>query len=153
METGSTTCDRSDVLFTLLDAVLRETASEGGKLIERLRDEADMTIATFPKTSRTKGGGMGCCSAGSFGNPKDDGACNGGPVIRQRLCRRSVFGAALPLADVSAWRTALTIDVLRAATESEVPTQMAHRVTGSDLRSQLHRARQWRDVAKRSSPV
>jgi hypothetical protein len=77
---GSTTCDRSDVLFTLLDAVLRETASEGGKLIERLRDEADMTIATFPKTSRTKGGGMGLLFGWLVWESKDDGACNGGPV-------------------------------------------------------------------------
>jgi hypothetical protein len=45
--------------------------------------------------------------------------------------------------------TALTIDLARQGlriTEVEVP--LAHRATGTDLRSQLHRARQLADVAR-----
>ncbi|MDX6428424.1 MAG: hypothetical protein QOE54_790, partial [Streptosporangiaceae bacterium] len=44
---------------------------------------------------------------------------------------------------------ALTIDLLRKGmrvTEVEVP--LAHRATGTDWRAQVHRARQFRDVAR-----
>lgn len=42
----------------------------------------------------------------------------------------------------------MTIDLLRRGYRVlEVPCDLQHRVTGTDLRSQLHRARQYRDVA------
>jgi len=41
----------------------------------------------------------------------------------------------------------LTIDLLRAGYRvAEVPADLRHRVTGEDWRSQMHRARQYRDV-------
>jgi hypothetical protein len=44
--------------------------------------------------------------------------------------------------------TGLTIDVLRAGYRiAEVEVEFRHRVTGTDLAAQLHRARQYRDVA------
>jgi hypothetical protein len=42
----------------------------------------------------------------------------------------------------------LTVDVLLAGMRVlEVPCELHHRVSGSDWRGQLHRARQYRDVA------
>jgi hypothetical protein len=42
----------------------------------------------------------------------------------------------------------LTVDVLLAGYRvEEVPCELHHRVTGTDWRSQLHRAAQYRDVA------
>jgi hypothetical protein len=43
----------------------------------------------------------------------------------------------------------LTIDELRAgARVVEVPLDLRHRVTGTSLKDQLHRARQYRDVRR-----
>ena len=43
--------------------------------------------------------------------------------------------------------TGLTIDLLAAGLRViEVPCELHHRVTGSDLSGQLHRAEQYRDV-------
>ena len=56
--------------------------------------------------------------------------------------------AARPLARGFGVETAMTIDLKRKGlriTEVEVP--LAHRATGTDLRAQLHRARQFADVA------
>lgn len=45
--------------------------------------------------------------------------------------------------------TALTVDLLRKGFRvAEVEVPLAHRATGTDWRSQLHRARQFRDVAR-----
>ena len=62
---------------------------------------------------------------------------------------RAAFEAARPLAAGFGVETALTIDLLRAGmrvTEVEVP--LAHRATGNDWASQVHRARQLADVAR-----
>lgn len=155
METGAKHITDPDMLLLFLDADLKETATEGAKLIEPiLRDEADMTIATFPKLPGTKGGGMGfVVRLARWGIQTTTGRIMDAPLSGQRCVRRGVFGAALPLAPGFGVETALTIDVLKAGYRIlEVPTQMAHRVTGTDLRSQLHRARQWRDVAKALLP-
>lgn len=155
METGGRHVAAPDVLLLFLDADLKGTASEGAKLIEPiLRDEADMTIATFPKLPGTKGGGMGfVVRLARWGIHTTTGRIMEAPLSGQRCVRRSVFGAALPLATGFGVETALTIDILKAGYRIlEVPTQMAHRVTGSDFRGQLHRARQWRDVARALLP-
>jgi hypothetical protein len=66
-----------------------------------------------------------------------------------RCLTRAAFEAALPLAPGWGVETALTIDLLRAGFRvREVPCDLHHRVTGSDWRSQLHRAAQYRDVAR-----
>ncbi len=45
--------------------------------------------------------------------------------------------------------TGLTIDLLRQGFRvREVEVDLHHRVTGTDVRAQLHRARQYRDVAR-----
>ena len=71
------------------------------------------------------------------------------PLNGQRCLTRAAFEAARPLAAGFGVETALTIDLLRQGmrvTQVEVP--LAHRATGTDWRSQLHRARQFADVAR-----
>jgi hypothetical protein len=71
------------------------------------------------------------------------------PLNGQRCLTRAAFEVARPLAAGVGVETALTIDLLRAGmrvTEVEVP--LAHRATGNDWASQVHRARQLADVAR-----
>jgi hypothetical protein len=71
------------------------------------------------------------------------------PVNGQRCLTRAAFQAALPLAPGWGVETGLTIDLLRQGmrvTEVEVP--LAHRATGQDWRSQLHRAHQLADIGR-----
>ena len=57
--------------------------------------------------------------------------------------------AARPLARGFGVETGLTIDLLRKGFRvREVQVEMAHRATGADWKAQLHRARQFRDVAR-----
>ncbi|HVT67541.1 MAG TPA: glycosyltransferase family 2 protein, partial [Trebonia sp.] len=70
------------------------------------------------------------------------------PLSGQRCVSRAAFEAARPLARGFGVETGLTIDVLRAGFRVvEVEVGFRHRVTGGDLSGQLHRARQYRDVA------
>jgi len=148
MESGvAAVTDESALLF--LDADLQETAQEAAKLIEPiLRDEADMTIATFPVRPGT-GGGMGfVVKLARWGIQRTTGRTMAAPLSGQRCLRRDALQKALPLATGFGVETALTIDVLRSGYRLvEVPTEMSHRVTGGDWRSRLHRLRPWRDVA------
>ena len=71
------------------------------------------------------------------------------PLSGMRCLTREAFEAARPLAHGWGVETALTIDLLRAGYRvAEVPCELHHRVTGADWRGQLHRARQYRDVAR-----
>jgi hypothetical protein len=71
------------------------------------------------------------------------------PLNGQRCLTRAAFATALPLAPGFGVETGLTIDLLRAGLRvAEVEVPMAHRATGSDWRGQLHRGRQFADVAR-----
>jgi hypothetical protein len=71
------------------------------------------------------------------------------PLSGMRCLTREAFEAARPLAHGWGVETALTIDLLTAGYRVlEVPCELHHRVTGADWRGQLHRARQYRDVAR-----
>ncbi|PRX99615.1 glycosyltransferase [Allonocardiopsis opalescens] len=133
-----------------LDADLGGTAKEAAPLVEPVRSgEADMTIANFPAT-RLKLGGHGVVVRFSRdGIRRLTGWTAAQPLNGQRCLTRAAFQAALPLAPGFGVETALTVDLLRAGmrvTEVEVPLE--HRATGTDLRSQLHRARQLVDVGR-----
>ncbi len=67
----------------------------------------------------------------------------------QRCLTRAAFEAARPLAPGFGVETALTIDLLRRGMRvREVEVPLAHRATGTDWRAQVHRARQFADVAR-----
>jgi Glycosyl transferase family 2 len=135
-------------LLLFLDADLGDTAAQAGPLAEPVRSgTADMTIAIF--SSRVRQGGFGFVTAASgAGIERATGWRPAQPLNGQRCLTRAAFEAALPLAAGWGVETGLTIDLLRLGlriTEVEVP--LAHRATGNDWRSQVHRARQLAGVA------
>lgn len=132
-----------------LDADLAGTAAAAGPLIEPVRSgQADMTVAVFTDRVRLGGHGLVVRLAGR-GIRRAAGWSPAQPLNGQRCLTRAAFEGARPLARGFGAETGLTIDVLRAGlrvTEVEVP--LTHRATGRDWRSQLHRARQFADVAQ-----
>jgi glycosyltransferase involved in cell wall biosynthesis len=131
-----------------LDADLGVTAAEAGPLITPVATgEADVTIAVF--ATKVKLGGHGLVvGLSSAGIRRATGWTPAQPLNGQRCLSRAAFDAARPLARGFGVETAMTIDLKRKGlrlTEVEVP--LAHRATGTDLRAQLHRARQFADVA------
>jgi hypothetical protein len=142
--------DRSEPRHLLfLDADLADSAAFAAPLAEPvLNGEADMTIAAFSSTVKLGGHGV-VVGLSSSGTRRAIGWSPAQPLNGQRCLTRAAFEAARPLAAGFGVETALTIDLARQGlriTEVEVP--LAHRATGTDLRSQLHRARQLADVAR-----
>jgi glycosyltransferase involved in cell wall biosynthesis len=131
-----------------LDADLGETASRAGPLTEPvLAGTADMTIAVFTATVKLGGHGMVVGLAGA-GIRRATGWQPRQPLNGQRCLTRAAFEAARPLAPGFGVETALTIDLMRKGMRvTEVEVDLSHRATGTDLRAQLHRARQLADVA------
>jgi glycosyltransferase involved in cell wall biosynthesis len=132
-----------------LDADLAGTAAGAAPLAEPVREgRADMTIAVF--STRVKQGGHGfVVGLSGSGIRRATGWRPAQPLNGQRCLTRAAFEAARPLAPGFGVETGLTIDLLRQGmriTEVEVP--LAHRATGGDWRSQVHRARQLVDVGR-----
>ncbi|MGB3827153.1 MAG: glycosyltransferase [Ornithinimicrobium sp.] len=145
------------VLF--LDADLEDSAAELGVLCGPvLAGQVDMTIATLPP-QKTAGGGFGLVTRLAAQGIEDlTGWRPIQPLSGMRCVRRTVLDDAMPLASGWGVEVGLTVDVLRAGGRiQEVPCALHHRVTGRGWRSQLHRARQYRDVwialARRRRPL
>jgi Glycosyl transferase family 2 len=131
-----------------LDADLGATAAEAGPLAGPVRDgTADMTIAVF--SDRVRRGGFGIVTAASgAGIARAVGWRPAQPLNGQRCLTRAAFEAALPLAAGWGAETGMTIDLVRRGLRiAEVEVPLAHRATGNDWRSQLHRASQLAGVA------
>ncbi|MEV2278923.1 glycosyltransferase [Nocardiopsis sp. NPDC049922] len=133
-----------------LDADLGATAERAEPLVTPvLEGRADMTIALFPATRMRLGGHGFVVRLARGGVRRATGWEPEQPLNGQRCLTRAAFEAARPLAPGFGVETGLTIDVLRAGlrvVEVEVPLE--HRATGTDLRAQAHRARQFADVAR-----
>jgi glycosyltransferase involved in cell wall biosynthesis len=132
-----------------LDADLGATAACAGPLIVPVAaGDADVTIAAF--ASRVKLGGHGLVvRLSGAGIRRATGWTPAQPLNGQRCLSRAAFEAARPLAGGFGVETAMTIDLKRKGMRIlEVEVEMAHRATGTDLRAQLHRARQFADVAR-----
>jgi len=132
-----------------LDADLGDTAAQAGPLAEPVRGgTADMTIAVF--SGRVRKGGFGLVMAASgAGIERATGWRPAQPLNGQRCLTRAAFEAALPLAAGWGAETGLTIDLIRQGLRvAEVEVPLAHRATGNDWRSQVHRARQLAGVAR-----
>jgi glycosyltransferase involved in cell wall biosynthesis len=141
--------DRPGLLLLFLDADLEGSAVEAAPLIGPVRDgSADMTIALLPEQA-TAGGGHGLVvDLARSGIRQATGWVATQPLSGQRCLTPAAFAAARPLAGGFGVETGLTIDLLRQEFRVlEVPCDLHHRVTGRDLRSQLHRGKQYRDVA------
>src|SRR5215475_11773813 len=130
-------------------AAAMETGADAVQLIEPVRaGDADMTIAVF--TDRVRQGGHGfVVGLSGAGIERATGWRPAQPLNGQRCLTRVAFELGRPLAAGFGVETALTIDLLNLGmrvTEVEVP--LAHRATGNDWHSQVHRARQFADVAR-----
>lgn len=139
--------DPRHLLF--LDADLGATAAAAGPLIEPVAaGDADLTIAVFKH--RVKQGGHGfVVRLSGAGIRRATGWAPAQPLNGQRCLTRAAFDAARPLARGFGVETAMTIDLKRKGLRvMEVEVDMAHRATGTDLAAQLHRARQFADVAR-----
>ena len=141
--------DRPEARHLLfLDADLGATAAAAGPLITPVTaGEADMTIAVF--TARVKLGGHGfVVRLSAAGIRRATGWTPVQPLNGQRCLTRAAYDAARPLARGFGVETAMTIDLRRKGLRIiEVEVPLAHRATGTDLGAQLHRARQFADIA------
>ena len=153
METGANIVAMHDAegaephLLLFIDADLGESAAETTPLVEAVNQgRCDMAIAVLPP--QPGAGGRGFVT----GLARNSIECAVGwrptqPLSGQRCITREAFDAAHPLSSGWAVETALTISVLGAGyTALEVPCNISHRPTGNDLRGQLHRLGQYRDV-------
>jgi glycosyltransferase involved in cell wall biosynthesis len=156
METGAALVERLEreageapraLLF--LDADLEDTAAAAGALIPPVLDgEADMTIAILPPQSRPGGGRGFVVQLSSRGIERATGWTPTQPLSGQRCLTREALTAAMPLARGFGVETGLSLDLLRRGFRvREVEVDLHHRVTGTEWRDQVHRARQYRDVA------
>jgi glycosyltransferase involved in cell wall biosynthesis len=151
METGAAAVRLLDgdvprhLLF--LDADLGDTAKQAGPLVEPVRaGSAAMTIAVFTELVKLGGHGF-VVRLAREGIKRLTGWTATQPLNGQRCLTRAAFDAAQPLAHGFGVETALTIDLLRQNFRiAEVEVPLSHRATGTDWRSQVHRARQFRDV-------
>jgi hypothetical protein len=139
--------DRRPLLF--VDGDLEASAANVGVLLPPvLEGRADMTIATLPP-QKTAGGGRGFVVRLARKGIEDlTGFTAQQPLSGMRCISRPAFDAASPLARGWGVEVGLTVDVLMAGLQvEEVPCELHHRVTGADWRGQVHRAKQYRDVA------
>jgi len=137
-------------VLLFVDADLGESATATAVLAGPvLAGDADMTIAVLPP-QRTSGGGRGLVvNLSRNGIRRATGWTTAQPLSGMRCLTREAFEVARPLAPGWGVETGLTIDLLSAGYRVlEVPCELHHRVTGRDVRAQLHRGRQYRDVAR-----
>ncbi len=146
---GGGRAGQSRLLLLFLDADLEGSATSAAPLVGPVSaGDADMTIALLPEQA-TAGGGHGLVvSLARNGIRQATGWEATQPLSGQRCLTPEAFAAAGPLAGGFGVETGLTIDLLRQDFRVlEVACDLHHRVTGGDLRSQVHRGRQYRDVA------
>lgn len=145
---GGPDADRLALLF--VDADLGGTAAQTASLtVPVLAGEADMTIAVLPPQDRPGGGHGFVVRLSRDGIRAATGWTATQPLSGMRCLTRDAFEAARPLAHGWGVETGLTIDLLTAGYRVlEVPCALKHRVTGADWRGQVHRASQYRDVAR-----
>jgi glycosyltransferase involved in cell wall biosynthesis len=131
-----------------IDADLGHSAVAAGMLAEPvLAGEADMTIALIPPQATVGGGSGRVVRLARRGIHRATGWTATQPLSGNRCLSRKAFNAAVPLAPGWGVETGLTIDLIAAGFRViEVPCELHHRVTGTDVRAQLHRAKQYRDV-------
>jgi glycosyltransferase involved in cell wall biosynthesis len=131
-----------------VDADLGDSAAATAALVPPvLSGAADMTIAVLPPQESPGGGHGFVVGLATRGIVRATSWTPTQPLSGMRCLSRPAFEAARPLARGWGVEVGLTIDLLRAGMRVlEVPCELHHRVTGRDLRAQLHRGRQYRDV-------
>jgi Glycosyl transferase family 2 len=153
METGAAIVAMRDApgrlprLVLFIDADLAESAVHTAPLIVPvLEGHADMAIALLPPQPGAGGRGI-VVGAARRAIASMTGWTPTQPLSGMRCLTREAFEAGTPLARGWGVETGLTIDLLRLGYVAvEVPCDLRHRPSGNDLRAQMHRASQYRDV-------
>ena len=138
-----------DAAVLFADADLEASAGAVGALVGPVhRGEADLTIAILPTQHGSAGGHGLVVGLARTGIEELTGWTPTQPLSGMRCLSPAAVEAATPFARGWGVEVGMTVDVLDAGlTILEVPCDLHHRVTGSDWRSQVHRAAQYRDVA------
>ncbi|WP_460701601.1 glycosyltransferase family 2 protein [Myceligenerans halotolerans] len=153
METGAAVVAMRDAdgrpprLLLFIDGDLGDTAVNTAPLVRPvLEGVADVAIALLPKQPGAGGRGIvvgtarKAIQAMTGWSPKQ-------PLSGMRCITREAFEAATPLAKGWGVETGMTIDLLRGGYVAvEVPCDLRHRASANDLKGQMHRAAQYRDV-------
>ncbi|WP_418278042.1 glycosyltransferase family 2 protein [Isoptericola jiangsuensis] len=153
METGAAVAAMRDVdgraarLLLFIDGDLGDTAVNTAPLVGPVREGvADVAIALLPKQRGAGGRGI-VVGAARRSIHNLTGWSPTQPLSGMRCLTREAFEAATPLARGWGVETGMTIDLLRAGYVAvEVPCDLRHRASSNDLKGQLHRAGQYRDV-------
>ncbi|GIG28461.1 hypothetical protein Cma02nite_10610 [Cellulomonas marina] len=134
-----------DLLF--IDGDLADTAVNTAPLVGPvLAGEADLTIALLPPQPGAGGRGF-VVKAARRAVASLTGWTPTQPLSGMRCLTREAFEAATPLARGWGVEVGMTIDLLRRGFRiQEIPCELKHRPSGTDLKGQLHRAAQYRDV-------
>ncbi len=148
MEYGRNAAKDADY-FLFLDADLGETAGKALILLKPLfENSADLIIGVLPHQERGGGGGFVVRLARN-GIHELTGLELKAPLSGQRALTHAALEKLPPFATGFGVEVGMTIDAYRAElriTEIEVP--LKHRVTKRDLRSWIHRFRQYLQVRK-----
>lgn len=154
METGASVVAMRDDeegparLLLFVDADLGSTAVNAAPLVPPIvAGRADMSIALLPRQAGAGGRGL-VTGLGRKSIQRATGWAPSQPLSGQRCMTREAFDATTPLARGWGVEVGMTIDALmQGFAVVEVPCDLRHRPSGNDLRGQLHRAAQYRDVA------
>ena len=153
METGAAivamrdTDDRPPRLLLFIDGDLGDSAVNTTPLVPPVFERAaDLSIALLPPQAGAGGRGI-VVGAARRAIASLTGWTPTQPLSGMRCLTREAFEAATPLARGWGVETGMTIDLLRQGFVAvEVPCDLRHRPSGTDLRGQMHRAAQYRDV-------
>jgi hypothetical protein len=130
-----------------IDGDLGDSAVNTAPLVPPVFERAaDMSIALLPPQPGAAGHGI-VVGAARRAIASMTGWTPTQPLSGMRCLTRAAFEAATPLARGWGVETGMTIDLLRRGFVAvEVPCDLRHRTSGTDLRGQMHRAAQYRDV-------
>ncbi len=131
-------------LLVMLDADLGDSASEAALLVRPVLEcRAEMTVATFP--ARSKRAGMGMVKRlAQWGLRRAGAPPMAAPLSGQRCFTWDTWTRIGDLDPGFGIEMGLNLDAAELGLRVlEVPTQMAHRVTGNDWEGYRHRARQF----------
>lgn len=132
-----------------LDADMGASAPGAQPLVDAVLDTGvDMAVALLPPQTGASGMGIVVRTSRS-GIRRATGWEATQPLSGTRCITRETWDAVQPLASGWGVETGLTIDALAAGFwVREIDCDLHHRATGRDLRGQLHRAAQLRDVVR-----
>ena len=153
METGAAVVAMRDAdgrpprLLMFIDGDLGDTAVNTAPLVRPVREGvADLAIALLPKQAGAGGRGI-VVGAARRAIEAMTGWSPSQPLSGMRCLTREAFEAATPLARGWGVETGMTIDLLRKGYVAvEVPCDLKHRASTNDIKGQIHRAAQYRDV-------